>query len=232
MFRPHVAEGGAGIVRRRMDLITATADHVRAQCEGESSGHDWWHIHRVWRSAHALCDEETGADRTVVELAALLHDIADAKFHDGDETIGATTAAAWLRSLGAPEETVERVAEIVANVSYKGAGVADKVTSLEQRIVQDADRLDAIGAIGIGRAFAYGGWDNRQMHVPGEEPVLHATTEAYRAAKGTTVNHFHEKLLLLGDRMTTDAGRRLAAERIAYMEAFLERFHAEWEGRA
>lgn len=215
-----------------MDLITATADHVRRQCAGESSGHDWWHIHRVWHSAQMLCAGETGADRTVVELAALLHDIADAKFHGGDEAIGARTATAWLESLAAPAEVVARVAEIVANVSYKGAGVQDKVTSLEQRIVQDADRLDALGAIGIGRAFAYGGWDNRAMHDPGEAPVLHATTEAYRAARGTTVNHFHEKLLLLGERMTTDTGRRIAAERIAYMEDFLTRFHAEWDGRA
>jgi uncharacterized protein len=215
-----------------MELIAATADHVRAQCDGESSGHDWWHIHRVWHCAQMLCDGEPDADRTVVELAALLHDIADAKFHGGDEHIGARTAAAWLRDQGAPEATVTRVAEIVANVSYKGAGVADRVTSLEQRVVQDADRLDALGAIGIGRAFAYGGWDDRAMHDPDEPPVLHATTEAYRAAKGTTVNHFHEKLLLLGERMTTDTGRRIAADRIAYMEAFLDRFHAEWDGRA
>lgn len=215
-----------------MDLITVTAEHVRAQCAGESSGHDWWHIHRVWKSAQMLCAGEPGANRTVVELAALLHDIADAKFHDGDETIGARTAAAWLRDRGAPEDIVTRVAEIVANVSYKGAGIADKVTSLEQRVVQDADRLDAIGAIGIGRAFAYGGWDNRQMHDPDEPPVLHETIEAYRAAKGTTVNHFHEKLLLLGERMTTDTGRRIATERIAYMEDFLTRFHAEWNGDA
>lgn len=215
-----------------MDLITATAAHVREQCAGESSGHDWWHIHRVWHSAQMLCDGEPAADRTIVELAALLHDIADAKFHDGDETIGARTAATWLQGQGASEDVVTRVAEIVANVSYKGAGVADRVTSLEQRVVQDADRLDAVGAIGIGRAFAYGGWDNREMHDPDEPPVLHETIEAYRAARGTTVNHFHEKLLLLGDRMTTDTGRRIAAERIAYMEEFLARFHAEWDGRA
>ncbi|MCW3040804.1 MAG: Metal-dependent phosphohydrolase, subdomain [Solirubrobacterales bacterium] len=215
-----------------MGLIDATAEHVRAACAGESSGHDWWHIQRVWNTARMLCAGEPGADPTVVELAALLHDIADAKFHDGDETIGARTAAAWLRSLGAPEDVVARVADIVANVSYKGAGIADKVTSLEQRVVQDADRLDAIGAIGIGRAFAYGGWDNRVMHDPDEPPVLHETIEAYRAARGTTVNHFHEKLLLLGERMLTDTGRRIAQERIAYMEAFLERFHAEWDGRA
>ena len=215
-----------------MELIQATADHIRQQCDGESSGHDWWHIQRVWNTAKMLCAGEPGADRTVVELAALLHDVADAKFHGGDETIGATTAAAWLRGLGVDEDIVVRVAEIVANVSYKGAGVADKVTSLEQRVVQDADRLDAVGAIGIGRAFAYGGWDNRAMHDPDEPPVLHETIEAYRAAKGTTVNHFHEKLLLLGERMTTETGRRIAAERIAFMEDFLRRFHAEWEGAA
>ena len=213
------------------NVLDRTRAFVRARCEGDSSGHDWQHIDRVRRTALAIGREE-GADLSVVELAALLHDVADWKFHDGDDEIGPETAASWLRSLNVDDETVAHVREIVATISIKGAGVPTPMRTLEGEVVQDADRLDGIGAIGIARAFAYGGFRGLPMHDPEAEPFLAATAEAYKAHRGSTINHFPEKLLLLAGRMNTAAGRRLAAERHAFMERFLEQFHAEWDGRA
>jgi uncharacterized protein len=186
-------------------------------------------VHRVRRVALRLAREE-GADLYVVELAALLHDLADHKFHGGDETAGPRAARAWLQSLGAEEAVIAHVAAIIAGVSYKGAGVATPMETPEGRVVQDADRLDAIGAIGIARTFAYGGSRGRPMHEPDAEPEAHGSFAAYKASTGPTINHFHEKLLLLRDRMNTDAARRMAEGRHRFMEHFLERFHAEWEG--
>ncbi len=212
-------------------LVAAAAAHVRKQSEGESSGHDWWHVHRVWQNARAIAREED-VDPVVVELAALLHDIADWKFHDGDLSAGPRAARAWLVGQGADDVLADRVADIVGRVSYKGAGTPDDMPTLEGRVVQDADRLDAMGAIGIGRAFAYGGHAGRLMHDPDDPFELHDTPEAYVASSGATLNHFPEKLLLLRDRMHTATGRRIADERHRYMEAFVERFLAEWDGRA
>lgn len=212
------------------ELIEATAEHVRARSAGESSGHDWWHVHRVRCTARAIAAQED-ADPVVVELAALLHDIADWKFHDGDLDAGPRAARAWLEGLGAAPELVDRVTGIVARVSYKGAGVPDDMPSLEGRVVQDADRLDAMGAIGIARAFAYGGHAGRPIHDPDIPVVLHDTADAYAASRAGSLNHFPEKLLLLRDRMHTATGRRIAEERHAYMEAFVARFLGEWDGR-
>lgn len=213
------------------ELIAAAAAHVRAQSAGEASGHDWWHIHRVWANARAIAAHED-VDGVVVELAALLHDIADWKFHGGDLEAGPRAARVWLVEQGAPDDLVERVVDIVGRVSYKGAGVADDMPSLEGRVVQDADRLDAMGAIGIGRAFAYGGHAGRLMHDPDDPFVLHDSPEAYASSSGATLNHFPEKLLLLRDRMHTATGRRIADERHRYMEEFVARFLDEWDGRA
>lgn len=213
------------------ELIDATAAHVRAQSTGEASGHDWWHVHRVWRNARAIAAGED-VDEVVVELAALLHDVADWKFHGGDLTAGPRAARAWLVELGADDPLVEAVADIVGRVSYKGAGVADDMPSLEGRVVQDADRLDAIGAIGIARAFAYGGHADRPIHDPDIPVQLHDSAEAYTASRAGSLNHFPEKLLLLRDRMHTPTARRIADERHAFMEAFVERFLREWEGEA
>ena len=213
------------------ELIDATAAHVRAGSEGEGSGHDWWHVHRVWANARALAAEER-VDGLVVELAALLHDIADWKFHDGDLGAGPRAARAWLEHLGADASVVDRVADIVGRVSYKGAGVPDDMPSLEGQVVQDADRLDAMGAIGIARAFAYGGHADRPIHDPDITVVLHDEPQAYAASRSGSLNHFPEKLLLLRDRMHTTSGRRIADERHAYMAAFVERFLAEWDGAA
>jgi uncharacterized protein len=212
-------------------VLEQTADHVRALLADDASGHDWWHIDRVRNLALYIARCE-GADPYLAELAALLHDIADWKFHQGDEHLGPRRAAEWLESLGVDRTTIDLVAEIVAHVSFKGAGVSTPMHTLEGACVQDADRLDALGAIGIARTFAYGGHAGQAMHNPELAPATHATFDDYKKAGGTTINHFYEKLLLLKDRMQTATGRQLAAERHAFMQHFLDRFHMEWRGEA
>ena len=200
--------------------------------EGEGSGHDWWHVWRVWQTAERLARTERKADRVVVSLGALLHDVGDWKFHGGDEEAAPREAAKLLRHARAGREVLDRVAQVCREISYKGAGVADRPTSLEARIVQDADRLVAIGALGVARAFAYGGAKGRLLYEPGVKPVLHGSFAAYKKSKSHTINHFHEKLLLLKDRLHTREARRIARERHAFLGAFLKRFHAEWGGKA
>ncbi|MBI4124513.1 MAG: HD domain-containing protein [Deltaproteobacteria bacterium] len=203
---------------------------MRRRFAKESSGHDWWHIERVWKMARWLAKKE-GADLFVVELAALLHDIADWKFHQGDDTAGPRVARPLLSQYGVAEEHVAHICHIIKTMSFKGAGVETKMETLEGKIVQDADRLDAIGAIGIARAFAYGGYKNQPMHEPDQKPVFHQTKEEYFHNSGTTLNHFYEKLLLLKDRLNTRTAKRLAMSRHQFMEDFLKRFFEEWEGR-
>lgn len=211
------------------DIIQKTAEHIRREFSNDSSGHDWWHIERVWRNAVRIGQQE-GADLFVVELAALLHDLDDWKFNeDGDDT--PRRALTWMESCGVDEVTAGRVCEIIRHVSFKGAQVENQMGSLEGFIVQDADRLDAIGAIGIGRAFAYGGYKNRPMYDPQTPSRMHASFEEYRSSQSATINHFHEKLLLLKDRMNTPAAKRIAAHRHEVMTRFLDQFMAEWEGR-
>ncbi len=208
-------------------ILHRTEQHVRGVLAGDSSGHDWWHIHRVRNLARFLARQE-GADIFVVELAALLHDIADWKFHDGDETAGPRAARQWLESQQVAEAVIAEVTDIIATLSFKGAGVSCPMKTLAGQVVQDADRLDALGAIGIARTFAYGGHAGRAMYDPDVQPEHHASFAEYRAAEGTTLNHFTEKLLLLRDRMNTEAARRLAAERHAFLEEFHRRFLQEW----
>lgn len=208
-------------------IITDTADYVRRTLAGDSSGHDWWHIERVRRNAVQIAVVE-GADDAVCELAALLHDIADWKFHSGDDTLGPRVARDWLQRSGVDGAVVEHVSAIIAGVTFKGAGVATDMPTLEGRCVQDADRLDAIGAIGIARAFAFGGHFGRVMYDPDQPPEPHATFAAYKQKSGPTINHFYEKLLLLKDRMQTNEGRRLAEERHQFMTTFLAQFFTEW----
>ncbi len=210
------------------DVIGQTADYVREAMQGDSSGHDWWHIYRVWQNSLYLAARE-GADVTVVQLAALLHDVGDWKFYDGDESVGPRLAREWLERLGVDEGVTGQVCAIIADLSFKGAGVQAARLTLEGQVVQDADRLDAIGAIGIARAFAYGGAKGREMHDPAAAPVIHSSFEQYKNSRGTTINHFHEKLVLLKDRLNTEAARRLAADRHAFMLEFLRRFEAEWD---
>lgn len=212
-------------------LIERTAAFIRERLKDDSSGHDWWHIDRVRRNAIFLAQAE-GADVELCELAALLHDIADWKFHGGDEQAGPNAAREWLRSQQVEESMIHRVCEIIAGVTYKGAGIETPMFTLEGRCVQDADRLDALGAIGIARAFAFGGHFGRLMYDPKHPPELHADFAAYKSKSGPTINHFYEKLLLLKDRMQTETGRRLAAERHQFLEAFLRQFFAEWKGPA
>jgi len=212
-------------------IIEETRRHVESLFADDGSGHDWWHIYRVWTVAGKLADAE-GADRTVVELGALLHDIADWKFHDGDDTIGPKKARQWLESQGADANTIGHVCDIVATISCKGAGVSTPMQTLEGKVVQDADRLDAIGAQGIARTFAYGGNKNRLIYHPDQKPVMHQSFEAYKKNDGHTINHFYEKLLLLKDRMNTEAGRKMAEERHRFMEQFLDQFFREWHGES
>lgn len=213
------------------NLIAATVEYVRQTLAGDSSGHDWWHIDRVRRSACRLANAE-GADVVVTELAALLHDIADWKFHGGDETAGPRTARIWLEKNDVDAAVTEHVCGIIAGLSYKGAGVATDMPTLEGRCVQDADRLDAIGAIGIARAFAFGGHFGRPIYDPEQPPELHGTFAAYKSKGGPSINHFYEKLLLLKDRMQTPTGKQLAAERHQFLETFLQQFFAEWNAEA
>lgn len=208
-------------------LVDRIAQHIQAKFAGEGSGHDWHHINRVRRLAKQIATAE-GADPVVSELAALVHDIADWKFHNGDDSVGPHEAERLLREEGAAPEVIEQVVEIVRTISFKGAGVVTAMKTLEGCCVQDADRLDAIGAIGIARCFAYGGHAGRLMYDPDEPPVMHATAEAYKASKGHSLNHFYEKLFLLKDRMNTKTGLALAEERHQFMEAYVTRFLEEW----
>jgi uncharacterized protein len=210
-------------------IITETEAHVRGLMAGDSSGHDWFHIDRVRRTALAIGREE-GADLTVVELAALLHDVADWKFAGGDHTAGPRAAREWLVSRKVDAPLIDHVCQIIASLSFKGAGVPTPMATLEGHVVQDADRLDALGAIGIARTFAYGGHKGQAMHDPEIAPQMHASFDAYKQGGGTTINHFYEKLLLLAARMNTLTGQRLAAARQHYMKRFLEQFLAEWDG--
>jgi uncharacterized protein len=209
------------------NLVERVAGQVKARFLAESSGHDWHHINRVWRLTRQIAAEE-GANQQIAELGALLHDIADWKFHGGDDRVGPREAALLLDREGAPASLIEPVVDIVATISFKGAGVTTGMQTLEGKCVQDADRLDAIGAIGIARCFAYGGHAGRLMHDPDVPPVMHRTAEAYKASKGPSLNHFYEKLFLLKERMNTPSGRALAEARHQVMADFVEQFLAEW----
>ncbi len=210
--------------------IQKTADFVKESFSGESTGHDWWHMYRVWQLSKHIAKTEPSANMQIVELAALLHDIADWKFHDGDMEAGPKAARKWLETTGVSEEIILHVEDIVRNVSYKGAGVASNMQTIEGKIIHDADKIDAIGAIGIARTFAYGGANGRGMYDPDIKPTKHQTFEEYKNDKGPTINHFYEKLLLLKDRMYTEAGKQLASHRHHYMELYLKEFYAEWDG--
>ena len=212
-------------------IIDKTCKFVEDKLSGDGSGHDWWHIFRVWTLAKKIAVEEK-AQVEIVELGALLHDIADWKFHDGDDSIGPAIAREFLNNHNVEPNLSDSVVEIISTVSYKGAGVATPMKTLEGKIVQDADRLDAIGALGIARTFAYGGYKNRLIYHPDEKPVLHESYEDYKKNEGHTINHFYEKLLLLKERMNTNTGKRNAEGRHKFMQSFLDQFYREWDGIA
>ncbi|MBY0487448.1 MAG: HD domain-containing protein [Flavobacteriaceae bacterium] len=210
-------------------LIDNTILFVKEKLKGAEAGHDWFHMQRVYKNALLIADGEQ-CDLEVVKLGALLHDIADSKFNDGDETVGPRVAREFLESQNASEETIVHVINIIENISFKGGNFEKIFTSKELDIVQDADRLDAIGAIGIARCFNYGGYKNRPLYNPEIAPNLSMTKEEYKSNEAPTLNHFYEKLLLLKDKMNTETGRKIAKERHHFMELFLSQFYAEWEG--
>ncbi len=208
-------------------LIEATCTYVKETLAHAESGHNWFHIERVWKNARAIGAREE-VNMLVVELAALLHDIADAKFNDGDEEIGPATARAYLEAQQVEASVTDHVVNIVKHISFKGGNFDQSFFTKELAVVQDADRLDAIGAIGIARAFHYGGFKNREIYDPAIPPDMHMSKEAYKKSTAPTINHFYEKLLRLKDRMNTEAGKRIAEKRHAVMEQFLSSFYAEW----
>jgi uncharacterized protein len=216
-------------MKNTTEIIHSTVDFVKKELVGAEGGHDWFHTYRVWKMACRIAEYEE-CNKLVVELAALLHDIADAKFNDGDEEAGALKAADFLSEMNVTDEIIGHVVEIIRHVSFKGGNHQQEFRSPEMDIVQDADRLDAIGAIGIARTFNYGGYKNRKIYDPEIKPDLNMTKEAYRNSTAPTINHFYEKLLLLKDRMNTRTGTVMAEHRHQFMEEFLNEFYEEWEG--
>ncbi|WP_298349459.1 HD domain-containing protein [uncultured Dokdonia sp.] len=210
-------------------LIENTITFVKATLANAEGGHDWFHIERVYNNAMHIAKGEL-VDELVVALGALLHDIADSKFFNGDETVAPKMATEFLISQNCDSAVIEHVVQIIKNISFKGGNKAQEFTSPELDVVQDADRLDAIGAIGIARTFNYGGFKNRKLYDPEVKPQLDMTVDEYKKSTAPTINHFYEKLLLLKDRMNTKTGKKIAEKRHAYMEGFLEQFYLEWEG--
>jgi uncharacterized protein len=213
----------------QMILINNTILFVKKQLEDAEGGHDWFHIERVFKNALLIAENED-CNVTVVKLGALLHDIADSKFYDGDETVGPKTARIFLESQNVSEDIISHVIAIIENISFKGGNFEKKFNSKELEIVQDADRLDAIGAIGIARTFNYGGFKNRPLHNPNIQPSLNMSKEEYKNSESPTLNHFYEKLLLLKDKMNTETGKKIAQKRHDFMITYLSQFYAEWDG--
>ena len=210
--------------------ISQTIEFVRETLAGAEGGHDWFHIERVWKTTQTIAAQEP-VDRTVAELAALLHDIADAKFHGGNDEVGPAKAGAFLASIDVPVHIAAQVVQIIRDISFKGGRHEVQHRTPELDVVQDADRLDAIGAIGIARAFSFGGYKQRALYDPSVPPDMHMDAAAYRKSTAPTINHFYEKLLLLKDRMNTASGRKMAEQRHRFMEQYLGQFYAEWEGQ-
>ncbi len=211
------------------EYISRTIEFVKRRLDGAEAGHDWYHIDRVYRNALRIAKTEK-ADEFVVSLGALLHDIADSKFHDGNEKIGPQIARDFLKSMQLQPLVIERVVDIVENISFKNSLDTKRLVGKtpELMIVQDADRLDAIGAIGIARAFNYGGYKNRPFYDPDLSPNLKMSKEEYKRSHSPTINHFYEKLLLLKDRMNTETGKAMANQRHQYMLDFLDQFFSEF----
>jgi len=211
-------------------IIQATTQWVETKMSGETTGHDWWHTWRVWNASLKIQAIE-GGNSFIIQMAALLHDMGDHKFFDGvDKT--RETALYWMDQFaGISNEEKQHIADICEQLSFKGAEVDTNMHTIEGKIVQDADRLDAMGAMGIARAFAYGGKKGRMLHEPSVKPVMHKDFESYKNAKGTTINHFHEKLLLLYDRMQTKTGKAIAKRRTLFLNQYLETFYEEWDSK-
>ena len=207
--------------------ITLTINFVKEKLEGAEAGHDWFHIERVWKLSKKIAEKE-GGNLEVIELSALLHDIADPKFHNGDETLALKISKDFLEEIHVEGELIEQVLFVIKNISFKNRAEAPENPPLELQIVQDADRLDAIGAIGIARTFNFGGFKNNLMYHPEIKPNLCMNKEEYKKSNGTTINHFYEKLLLLKDLMNTETAKKIASERHNFMLQFLDEFYKEW----
>lgn len=214
----------------KYQIINNIKEYVKKALEDEVTGHDWWHTWRVWKLAKKIAEKE-GGNLFVIELAALLHDIADWKFYRGDTKIGVRKVKGLLEKLNVDNKVIDRICKIIKDISFKGAGVKSKMKTKEGMIVQDADRLDAMGAIGIARCFATGAKKNQLIYDPRTKPKFHKTFEEYKIAKTTSINHFYEKLLLLKDLMNTETAKKIAKERHKFMKHFLDRFFKEWEGK-
>ena len=211
-------------------IIQNTIRFVKKTLEGSEGGHDWFHVNRVYKNALLIAKNEK-VDLFVVQLGALLHDIADAKFYDGDESIGPKKARDFLESQQVEETVISHVENIILFISYKSSFDHNRsFSSPELNVIQDADRLDAIGAIGIARCFNYGGFKNRALYDPEIKPNLKMTKEEYKKSKAPTINHFYEKLLLLKDKMNTKTGLIIAQRRHSFMDEFLQQFFDEWDG--
>lgn len=210
-------------------IIEKTANYAKQKLSGDGSGHDFWHVYRVWKMAIYLAKKEK-ADLFIVELAALLHDIADWKFNKNEKE-GGILSRKWLQGLKIDPEIINKVCDIVDGTSFKGAGVKNKLKSIEGLIVQDADRLDALGAIGIARTFTYNGFKQREIYNPAIKPKLHKTFLSYKKSNGPAINHFYEKLLLLKDLMNTKTAKKIAQHRHLIMEQFLREFYQEWAAK-
>lgn len=213
----------------KIKIIEDTILYVKKTLKNAEGGHDWWHIYRVWTLAKLIAKTEN-VDKFVVELGALLHDIADSKFNNGDETLGPKLAKEFLKTQNIDKSTINHVILIMENISFKGGKEKQKFNSPELDVIQDADRLDAIGAIGIARTFNYGGFKNREIYNPEIPPNLEMSKEEYKSSTAPTINHFYEKLLLLKDRMNTNTGMNIAEERHKFMEEYLRQFYKEWNG--
>ncbi len=211
----------------KKEIINSTITFVKETLKGAEGGHDFFHVERVYKNALLIAEKED-VDEFVVALGALLHDIADSKFHDGDETVGPKKARFFLETKKVNDDVIVHVENIITNISYKGGNFKQQFKSAELDVIQDADRLDAIGAIGIARCFNYGGFKNREIYNPSILPNLSMTKEEYKKSKAPTINHFYEKLLLLKDKMNTNTGRKIAQERHDFMEVFLKQFFIEW----
>lgn len=212
-----------------MSVIDKTILFVKERLQNAEGGHDWFHIERVFKNTLLIAEDEA-CNLEIVKLGALLHDIADSKFHNGDETVGPKVARDFLEKENVDEEIIIHVLNIIENISFKGGNIDKNFSSKELEIVQDADRLDALGAIGIARTFNYGGFKNRPIYNPNIAPRLNMSKEEYKNSEAPTLNHFYEKLLLLKDKMNTDSGKKIAQERHNFMEKFLSQFYAEWDG--
>jgi len=211
------------------NLLKNALQHSKEILSGEGSGHDWWHTYRVWKTATTICEKE-GADTVVVQLSSLLHDIEDWKFNMGSEDKTLRHATEFLKTEKLEQKRIEHVCEIIKTMSFKGAKNSSRPSTIEGQIVQDADRLDAIGAIGIARVFSFGGFKQREIHNPNLKPQKFNSKEAYLNNKGTSINHFYEKMLLLKDLMNTKTAKKIAIKRHNFLLKYLDEFYKEWEG--